>query len=75
MDLSFARWNRETVVTVLPTELAVLMVGVAARQAASRTARLQARLTTVSPQFDLLAPANGAFNRGAATTLTCWQEE
>ena len=62
-------------VTALPTELAVLLVGVAARQAASPTARIQAQLGMTIRAEDLLAPSDGAFSIGTAGTLTRWQEE
>jgi hypothetical protein len=75
VDLSFARLERDVAVTAMPTELAVLLVGVAARQAASPTARAQAMLALVAPVEQLLAPAHGAFHRSAAIALTRWQEE
>ena len=75
MDLSFARLDREVAVTALPTELAVLLVGVAARQAASPTARAQAGLAPAEPVDLLLAPEHGAFHLGAATALIGWQHE
>jgi len=75
VDLSFARWERDQTVTALPTELAVLLVGVAARQAASPTARIQAQLGLASVAEDLLAPLDGAFSSGTAETLTRWQGE
>ncbi|RYG78365.1 MAG: hypothetical protein EON59_17055 [Alphaproteobacteria bacterium] len=62
-------------VTALPIELAVLFVGVAARQAASQTARAQARLTVSLPVDALLAPVHGAFHRAAALALRRWQRE
>ena len=75
MDLSFARLERDVAVTAMPTELAVLLVGVAARQAASPTARAQARLALVAPVEQLLAPAHGAFHSLAALALTRRKEE
>jgi hypothetical protein len=75
VDLSFARLERDVAITAMPTELAVLLVGVAARQAASPTARAQARLAFVAPVEQLLAPAHGAFHRLAARALTRRQEE
>lgn len=75
MDLSFARLDRDVAVTAMPTELAVLLVGVAARQAASPTACAQTRLALDAPVEALLAPAHGAFHRDAARALTRWQEE
>ncbi|WP_228275176.1 hypothetical protein [Stakelama tenebrarum] len=53
----------------MPTELAVLMVGVAARQAASATASTQTRLTAAAGEADLLAPEHGAFHRPTALAL------
>lgn len=73
MDLSFARLDRDFAVTAMPTELAVLLVGVSARQAASPTARMQARLSVIKPADMLLAPVNGAFHALAAAALTRWQ--
>jgi hypothetical protein len=75
VDLSFARWERDVAVTAMPTELAVLLVGIAARQAASPTAFAQAQLAVAAPVEALLAPAHGAFNRTAAQALTRWQQE
>ena len=84
MDLSF-RFDRDVaVMTAIPTELAVLMVGVAVRQAASPTALLQASLDRIHPAGGLMAPAHGAFNRATEAALnsaaspdpalTGWQE-
>jgi hypothetical protein len=75
VDLSFARLERDVAVTAMPIGLAVLLVGVAARQAASPTARAQARLALAAPVDALLAPLDGAFNRAAAKLLTAWQQE
>ncbi|RYE03671.1 MAG: hypothetical protein EOP61_03665 [Sphingomonadales bacterium] len=57
----------------MPIELAILLVGVAARQAASPTARAQARLGASLPIDALLAPVHGAFHHAAALALTRWQ--
>ena len=79
MDLSFPRFDRDAEVTVLPADLAVLMVGITARQAASPTAAAQARASTrfVLASFDsrLLAPLHGAFNGPMAAALTGWKDE
>lgn len=75
MDLSFARLERDVAITAMPTELAVLLVGVAARQAASPTARAQARLALSAPVEQLLAPVHGAFHRAAALALARRREE
>ncbi len=72
MDLSY-RFDRDAAdraaVTALPTGLAILMVGVAARQAASPTARVQSGLDHVRPAAGLLAPAHGAFNSAVEAAL------
>ncbi len=70
MDLSFARLDRDFAVTAMPTELAVLLVGIAARQAASPTARAQAKLMVTTPMEALLAPVHGAFHRATALAFT-----
>jgi len=75
VDLSFARLERDMTVAVMPTELAVLMVGVAARQAASPTAQVQAHLSAAAPVDALLAPTHGAFHRPAAQSLSRWKQE
>lgn len=78
MDLSY-RFDRDVLdraaVTAIPTELAILMVGVAARQAASPTARLQFDLSYAQPAAGLLAPAHGAFNAEVEAALTRWQQQ
>lgn len=77
MDLSY-RFDRDVMdraaVTAIPTELAILMVGVAVRQAASPTARTQSCLSHIHPAADLFAPAHGAFNAEVEAALTRWQE-
>ncbi|WP_240700032.1 hypothetical protein [Sphingomonas gei] len=75
MDLSFARLDRDVAVTAMPTELAVLFVGIAARQAASPTACAQTRLALEAPADALLAPAHGSFHRAAAVMVMRWQKE
>lgn len=84
MDLSFAPFDRHREVTLLPGDLAVLMVGVAARQAASPTAVVQALAPVPAPVATgpfragpdprLLAPLDGAFNGAVATLLRRWSE-
>ena len=66
MDLSFSRFEADVTVTALPPDLAVLMVGVAARQAASPTAMRQARLQEVAALHDRFLPTHGAFNFAVA---------
>jgi len=63
VDLSFSRFEADVQVVALPPDLAVLMVGVAARQAASPTAMVQARLPRIH-RSDPFVPAHGAFNLG-----------
>ncbi|WP_404367092.1 hypothetical protein AB5I39_12115 [Sphingomonas sp. MMS24-J45] len=70
MDLSFTRFEADVTVTALPPDLAVLMVGVAARQAASPTAILQAALTANAALPDRFTPAHGAFNLAVARLLS-----
>ncbi|MBB5711300.1 hypothetical protein [Sphingomonas xinjiangensis] len=53
----------------MPTQLAVLLVGMAARQAASPTARVQARIGMAAAAVTLLAPRHGCFHRAAAWAL------
>lgn len=69
MDLSFARLERGGTGTALPTELAVLLASVAGRQAATPTARVQARLVWRRQATSLMKPADGAFNSWVATRL------
>ena len=69
MDLSFSRFEADGTITALPPDLAVLMVGVAARQAASPTALMQARLPALDRSHDWFAPAHGAFNLAVAHLL------
>jgi hypothetical protein len=70
LDLSFARFEQDATVTVLPPDLAVLLVGVAARQAASPTAIIQTIIDRRVPAGDRFLPAHGAFEPGVADLLT-----
>lgn len=72
MDLSFNRFDRDTELTVLPPDLAVLMVGATTRQAASRTAAVQAGFTRGALDPSLFAPLDGAFNGPMARALARW---
>lgn len=74
MDLSFSRFEHDAPLIVLPPDLAVLMVGVAARQAASPTAILNARLWSLPVTRSLFAPVHGAFNAGVAKALMAWKQ-
>ncbi|WP_394654030.1 hypothetical protein [uncultured Sphingomonas sp.] len=74
LDLSFARFHGHQV-SALPVELAVLLVGVASRQAASPTARVQATIARLGPVDALLAPVAGCFSATTAQALRRWKEE
>lgn len=73
MDLSFPGFDRNTEVTQLPGDLAVLMVGIAARQTASPTAVAQARFGRIGHPSRLLQPLDGAFNGPTAALLAQWR--
>ena len=75
MDLSFSRFDRDAEVTVLPGDLAVLIVGIVARQAASPTAAVQAGFARATIDHKLFAPLHGAFNGPMAAALTRWKDE
>ncbi len=69
MDLSFS-FDRTLCITPIEPDLAVLLVGIAARQAASPTARVQARITRTAIARPLLAPMDGAFSGAASRLVT-----
>lgn len=69
MDLNFARFEADATVVALPPDLAVLMVGVAARQAASPTAMIQAQLPPVQSMPDWFSPMHGCFNLSVARLI------
>ena len=75
MDLSFTRFDRHTQVVSLPTDLAVLMVEMTARQAASPTATIYARSARVRLDSALFAPIDGAFNGPMAKAIMRWKDE
>ena len=75
MDLSFSRFDRDVEVSLLPADLAVLMVGVAARQAASATALAHAGCAPMTLEARLFAPLDGAFNGLVAQRLARWKQE
>lgn len=68
MDLSF-NFDRNACVIPIEPDLAVLLVGIAARQAASPTAGMQARLCETATARTMLAPSDGAFNGAASRTV------
>ena len=75
VDLSFPRFDKQAALTVLPPDLAVMMVGIAARQATSPTALLGGRIARNPVEDCLLSPAHGAFNAGVAAALSAWKQE
>ncbi|MBI0476210.1 hypothetical protein D9601_12720 [Sphingomonas sp. MA1305] len=74
MDLSFPGFDKDAEVTRLPGDLAVLMVGIAARQNASATATAQARFGRMYGAMRRLQPASGAFNGQVASLLAHWHD-
>jgi hypothetical protein len=75
LDLSFPRFESDEELTELPGDVAGLITGVAARQAASPTALAQARFGIAAFDQRLFQPLHGSFNAGMATALTRWKEE
>ena len=79
MDLSTS-FDRDHELVAWPGDLAVLMVGVAARQGASATAIAQALLVSglqagAEPHADgRFGPADGAFNAAVAAALAGWKD-
>jgi len=72
VNLSFPPLDRQHAATPLTEDFAILLVGIAARQAASPTAALSHR----EGEGDaLLAPGHGAFNQAVADDLKRWKEE
>jgi hypothetical protein len=74
LDLSFTRFDADAEPIAMPHDLAVLMVGIAARQAASRTAAAQAGSARTAPQPLPFAPADGAFNGATAHAIAGWRD-
>jgi hypothetical protein len=75
VDLSFSRFEHDASVAILPPDLAVMMVGIAARQAASPTALFHSHLPETSVvTANLFAPLHGAFNATMAEALMRWKE-
>jgi len=74
LDLTPARFEPEHELDGLPPELAALIAGVGARQAASATARVQAAIrgSAAAPR-DPFPAAHGAFNAGVADVLSRWK--
>ena len=75
MDLSYLRFEHDASVAVLPPDLAVLLVGVAARQAASPTAMIQAQVAPAVAIELPFRPVSGAFDEGQAVRIARWRQE
>lgn len=75
MDLSYLRFEHDARAAVLPPDLAVLLVGVAARQAASPSARLQALFDRPRAADLPFRPRGGAFDMRQAERLARWATE
>ncbi len=75
MDLSFALFDRRAPLVELPSDLAVLLVEMTARQAASPTATIYARSARVRLDSALFAPVDGAFNGPVAKAMMQWKDE
>ena len=76
MDLSYLRFDHDASVAVsLPPDLAVLLVGVTARQAASPTATAQARMAPDIADGSPFHPVSGSFHPIVAQRFIAWQEE
>jgi hypothetical protein len=71
LKLSFPPIGKNVAATPLTDDFAVLLVGVAARQAASPTAILSHQ---GEPAETLLAPGHGAFNQAVADDIKRWKE-
>ena len=71
MNLSFPPISKQLATTPLTEDFAVLLVGIAARQAASPTAILSHQAEAGET---LLAPGHGAFNQTVADDLKRWKE-
>lgn len=69
MELGFNRWEPDGG-AALAGGFAVLLVGIAARQAASPTACAQARLERRQRPLDRLRPRGGSFCAPVALTLS-----
>ena len=75
MDLSYLRFEHDASVAVLPPDLAVLLVGIAARQASSPTAMFQARIDTPTFAISPFRPPSGAFDAIVAARIAAWRQE
>jgi hypothetical protein len=75
LDLRSHRFEPDASPVALPGDLGLLMVGAAARQAASPTAAAQACLRPSVREPQLFAPVHGAFNGRTAHAIIDWKGE
>jgi hypothetical protein len=75
VDLSYLRFEHDASVAILPPDLAVLLVGVAARQASSPTAMLHARIESPTFAISPFRPPSGAFDAIVAARIAAWRQE
>jgi len=75
VDLSFPRFDKDARVTALPADLAVLLVGIAARQATSPTALIQQRQPGTEGDKSLFETEKGAFSAATAASIADWKRE
>jgi len=74
VDLSFQRFEQDSIGLAMPPELAVLLVGIATRQAMSPTAIAEGERRRAPAIDPLLAGAGGPFCAVMADRLTAWKE-
>jgi hypothetical protein len=75
VDLSYLRFDHDASLAVLPPDLAVLMVGISARQAASPTALIQTRQFPRVIESSAFFPPSGAFDAQVAARIADWGQE
>lgn len=75
MDLSFKRLEQDRSGTTIPSDLAVLLVGISARQAISPTARVETALAAAGSVDSGSLPTAGAFNPPMARLIAQWRED
>ncbi|HEX4695644.1 hypothetical protein [Sphingomonas sp.] len=73
MDLSYLRFEHDASVATIPPDLAVLLVGIAARQAASPTAMVQARFAPTVLADLPFRPRSGSFDSRQAVRIARWR--
>ena len=74
MDLAYLRFEHDASVAIMPPDLAVLLVGVVARQAASPTAIVQARFAPTMLADLPFHPRSGAFDARQAVRMARWRQ-